>query len=258
MLAGALPYLRCPHCGAALHAAGSAIRCEAGHSFDVARQGYVDLMPPGRRPAGDTAEMVAARAAFLGAGHYEAIAEAVAAEAAGGDGCVVEVGAGTGHYVERAAAGRVAIALDTSRYALRRAARAGLAAVGCDAWRALPVRDGVASAVLCVFAPRHADELRRILAPGGRLVVVTPTPRHLAELVSSLELVTVDARKPQRLARALGEPDREQLVEERLELSREDVRALIAMGPSARHVDADAVARAAETTLSVRVAVYGR
>jgi 23S rRNA (guanine745-N1)-methyltransferase len=258
VLAGALPFLCCPHCGAALQMAGAAIRCGAGHSFDVARQGYVDLMPAGRRPAGDTAEMVAAREAFLGAGHYAPIADAVTDAAAGGDGCVVEVGAGTGYYLERAAAGRAAIALDSSRYALRRAARAGLAAVGCDAWRALPVRDGVASAVLCVFAPRNAGELRRILAPDGRIVVVTPTPRHLEELVTSLELVTVDERKPERLARALGEPERERLVEERLELSRDDVRALIAMGPSARHVDADAVARAAETTLSVRVAVYGR
>ena len=196
-----------------------------------------------------------------GGGDASATAEAGggdrSAEGTGGGRCVVEVGAGTGYYVGRAAAGRVAIALDSSRYALRRAARAGLAAVGCDAWRALPVRDGVASAVLCVFAPRNVQELRRILAPGGRLVIVTPTPRHLAELVGPLGLVTVDERKPERLARALGEPLRESLVEQRLELTREDVRALIAMGPSARHVDADAVSRAAETTLSVRVAVYG-
>jgi SAM-dependent methyltransferase len=258
VLVAALPYLRCPHCGSALEPVAGAIRCEAGHSFDVARQGYVDLMPPGRRPGGDSAEMVAAREAFLGAGHYAAIADAVAQEAAGGDGCVVEIGAGTGYYLERAAAGRVAIALDSSRYALRRAARAGLAAVGCDAWRALPVRDGTAAAALCVFAPRDADELRRILAPDGVLVVVTPTPRHLAELVEALGLVTVDERKPERLARSLGEPLRERLIEERLELSREDVRALVGMGPSARHVDLDAVARAAETTLSVRVATYGR
>jgi 23S rRNA (guanine745-N1)-methyltransferase len=274
VLAGALPFLRCPHCGAGLHEAGSAVRCDAGHSFDVARQGHVTLLPPGGKPPlGDSAAMVAAREAFLGAGHYAPIAAAVAAEVAAGPeptvatgmeaaiaaaatGCVVEVGAGTGYYLARAAGGRVGIALDSSREALRRAARDGLGAVVCDAWRALPVRDGVADAVLCVFAPRNVDEMRRILAPGGVLVVATPTPRHLAELVGPLGLVRVDERKPERLARALGEPVRERLVEARMELSREDVRALVGMGPSARHVDPDAVARPAEATLSVRVAVY--
>jgi SAM-dependent methyltransferase len=272
VLAGALPFLRCPHCGASLREAGKAIRCDAGHGFDVARQGHVTLLPPGGKPPlGDSAGMVAAREAFLEAGHYAPIAAAAADETGGGagrqadggeggarsgEGCVVEVGAGTGYYLSRAVGGRVGIALDSSRAALRRAARAGLGAVVCDAWRALPVRDGVAAAVLCVFAPRNVDEMRRILAPGGEIVVVTPTPRHLAELVRPLGLLSVDERKPERLARALGDPVRERLVEARMDLSRDDVRALVAMGPSARHVDADAVARPAEATLSVRVAVY--
>jgi 23S rRNA (guanine745-N1)-methyltransferase len=277
-----LEYLRCPHCGAGFTAAGRAIRCESGHSFDVARQGYVDLMPAGRRAAGDGAEMVAAREAFLGAGHFEAIAAAVAGEVGrgggagrtagiegGGDdrgggsgrsgaagGCVVEVGAGTGYYLARARGSLVGIALDSSRYAARRAARAGLGAVVCDVWRGLPVRDGVAAAVLCVFAPRNAVEMRRILAPGGVIVVVTPTPRHLAELVEPLGLVRVDERKPERLAASLGEPVRVREVEEELRLSREDVAALVAMGPSAHHVDAERVARPAVATLSVHVAVY--
>jgi 23S rRNA (guanine745-N1)-methyltransferase len=257
-LRDAVPYLRCPVCGGALEVAEAALRCDIGHSFDVSRNGHVTLLPSGGRPpAGDTAAMAAARAAFLGAGHYAPIAAAVAEEAAGGDGCVVEVGAGTGYYVARARGGRTGVALDSSRPALRLAAREGLGAVVCDAWRPLPVRDAVAAAVLCVFAPRNADELRRILAPAGRLIVVTPTPRHLAELVGALGLLTVDERKPERLAAAFGEPQREREVEEALALSREDVTALVAMGPSAHHVDSRLVARAAETRLSVRVAVYG-
>ena len=265
LLAGALPFLRCPHCASGLHEAGRAIRCASGHSFDVARQGYVDLMPPGRRPAGDSAEMVAAREAFLAAGHFAEVASVVAEEAgleagagdAPGDAsCVVEVGAGTGYYLSLARGDRVGIALDSSRYGLQRAARSGLGAVVCDVWRPLPVRDRVAAAVLCVFAPRNAAEMRRILAPEGRIVVVTPTPRHLAEIVGPLGLVRVDARKPERLAAALGEPARVRELERTLDLSRDDVAALIAMGPSAHHVDAARTARAAEVTLSVRVAVY--
>ena len=233
------------------------MRCGSGHRFDIARQGYVDLSGS-HRLAGDSASMVAAREAFLGAGHFDVIAEAVRAAAVEGgeDGCVVEVGAGTGYYLDRARAARAGVALDSSRYAARRAARAGLGAVVCDVWRPWPVRDRVAAAVLCVFAPRNAAEMRRVLAAGGVIVVVTPTPRHLAELVEPLGLVRVDERKPERLSAALGEPVREREIEAELDLSRDDVASLIAMGPSAHHVDAERVAHAAVATLSVRVAVY--
>ena len=70
--------LRCPHCGAALDLEGPIARCAAGHSFDVARQGYLNLLPGNARTGtADTAAMVRARAAFLAAGHYAPIAAAV-------------------------------------------------------------------------------------------------------------------------------------------------------------------------------------
>ena len=87
---------RCPHCGETLEVGERAWRCANGHSFDVARQGYVALE---RKPArGDTAEMVAARVAFLEAGHYGPIAEAIVA-AAGAAQTVVDLGAGPGYYL---------------------------------------------------------------------------------------------------------------------------------------------------------------
>jgi 23S rRNA (guanine745-N1)-methyltransferase len=276
-LAGALAHLRCPHCAAGLALDGASVRCAAGHAFDVARQGYVNLAPAGRPPLrGDTAAMVAARAAFLGAGHFDPIADAVAAQAraaAGVAGCVADLGAGTGHHLARVLErlpDRVGLALDSSRFALRRAARAHrrIGAVACDAWRALPVRDATAAVVLSVFAPRGAEEIARILAPGGALVLVTPTDRHLAELVAALGLLRVDERKAQRVQETVGtllEPVRQATCELTLELGADDARALAQMGPSAHHIDARslderlaALGEPVRVGVSVRVAVFRR
>jgi 23S rRNA (guanine745-N1)-methyltransferase len=68
-------YLRCPYCGACVCRDGGSLRCAAGHVFDIARQGYVSLLPAGARgDHGDSAAMVQARADFLAAGHYAGIA----------------------------------------------------------------------------------------------------------------------------------------------------------------------------------------
>src|SRR5215469_6433587 len=221
-----VPYLTCAHCDAALARAGGSLRCRAGHVFDIARQGYVSLIPAGARvPAGDTAAMVAARAAFLTAGHFASLAAELgraAAEAAypagpggpAGAGCVVDVGAGTGYYLAAVLdrlPDRAGLALDVSRFSLRRAARAHprIGAVRCDAWRRLPVADGAAT-----------------LSPHFELA----------------------ARREHRAV---------------LPLDRTAVGALAAMGPSSWHTDgpalADAVAQLAEqtpVTLAVTLSVY--
>jgi 23S rRNA (guanine745-N1)-methyltransferase len=249
VLPAVVELLACPYCGQPLAAAGRALACPAGHRFDLARQGYVSLLPRGvaRGPTGDTAGMVAARDRFLSAGHYAPLTRALLAAAAGaGPGAVLDVGAGTGHHLAAlldAGPDRVGVALDASRYAARRAARAHprAGAVVADAWRALPVRTGAAGLVLDVFSPRNGPETARVLAPGGTLLVVTPAADHLAELVAALGLLTVDERKDERLAGAL-EPHLEPVdrTEHRwpLRLPVADAVAAAAMGPSAHHLDA--------------------
>ena len=261
-LAGALGHLRCPHCAADLVLADGSVRCARGHSFDVARQGYVNLAPVGGPPLrGDSATMVAAREAFLGAGHFDAITGALGdeaeAEAAAVPGCVVDLGAGTGHHLARVLErlpGRAGVALDSSKFALRRAARAHarIGAVACDAWRELPLRDATAAVVLSMFAPRGGAEIARVLAPGGALVLVAPTARHLAELVEPLGLLHVDPRKDERVEETVGahlRRIRRSEIEAALSLDREAVRALARMGPSAHHLD--------EATLDQRAAGLG-
>jgi 23S rRNA (guanine745-N1)-methyltransferase len=241
-----LPLLRCPHCGAGLGRgeAGDTVRCDDAHTFDIARQGYLSLLTGEGTPhAGDTAEMVAARERFLGAGHFDPLAEALA-EVARGPACIVDLGAGTGWYLSRvldAWPGATGLALDLSKPALRRAARAHprLAAVACDVWRPLPVRNAVAAVVLNVFAPRGATEIARVLAPGGVAVLVTPQPDHMRELAQPLGLLTVDEHKEIRLADrldpALPIADRREL-RWTLRLDHAGARDAAAMGPSAFHV----------------------
>jgi 23S rRNA (guanine745-N1)-methyltransferase len=265
-----IPYLVCPHCGGDLRRAGGSLRCPAAHSFDIARQGYVSLLPAA---GGDTAAMVRARGDFLAAGYFSGLAAELSrsASAASGTGCVADVGAGTGYHLAAVLdrmPGRAGLALDSSKFALRRAARAHprIGAVGCDVWRPLPVADSAAALVLNVFAPRHGPELRRILDPAGTLLVVTPARDHLEEIVSPLGLLTVDQRKPERLAEKLepyfGLASRREHTET-LSLPRRAVAELVAMGPSSWHVDGTALgARLAKlpepvpVTLAVTLSAY--
>ena len=252
MLDDVIPWLRCPQCGASLERSAAALRCPAGHAFDVARQGYVSLLAGGLAPVGDTAAMVQARTEFLAAGHYARLADAVALaagdladvaeNAAGG---VADIGAGTGYYLAAVLdrqPGRAGLALDASKFAARRAARAHprIGAVVADVRARLPIADGAAAMALSVFAPRPAAELRRILPPAGRLLVVTPDPDHLGELAGPLGLLAVDPRKEERLTARLGPYF--DLVTQRqhrfgVALGHRDVAAAVGMGPSSWHAD---------------------
>jgi 23S rRNA (guanine745-N1)-methyltransferase len=274
-----VPFLACPHCGQGLSLGDGMLRCSTGHAFEVARHGYVSLLhgSGARRAAGDTLAMVRAREEFLGAGHLAALSRHIAAAAATAvdgpaeTGCVVDAGAGTGHHLASVLGRlphRAGLALDASRHALRRALRAHprIGAVLCDVWRPLPVRDGAAALVMNVFAPRNAAEMRRVLRPAGALLTVTPTGRHLHELVTGLGLLTVDERKQDRLSAQLGphfELAARETHEELLLLDHRGVEAVVGMGPNAWHTDAAGLRRRIagmpeplSVTLSVTVSVH--
>lgn len=256
--------LACPVCRAPLTAADAALRCPAGHSFDVARQGYVNLLGHAAPANADTAAMVAARERFLAAGHYDRIAAALA-DWLGRCRRVLEVGAGTGFYLARvldAAPEAVGLACDISVAAVKRAARAHprMTAVVADTWAGLPVLTGAVDAVLCVFAPRNPAEFARVLAPGGLTLVVTPNPGHLVQLRQAYHLLGIESDKQGRLERNVGghlEPVTTQRLCYPVDLTGEEASDLIGMGPNAFHAAAEA-RRGLAVDVNVQLTLFRR
>ena len=190
--------LACPLDGAPLKRIGAAWRCAAGHSFDVASQGYTNLLPVQKKRSldpGDSKEMVAARRRFLEAGFYQPIAAAVSRAVLAGlpsgvSASCLDAGCGEGYYLRQLAAVAAGsgqalelLGLDISKWAVLAAARQGPGApwvVGSNA--KLPAGDGSLDRVLCLFGFPVYGEFARVLKPGGQLLLVDAGPEHLREL----------------------------------------------------------------------------
>ena len=180
----------CPVCGRELMCGAQVWRCAEGHSFDVARQGYVNLLTVDRKHSlhpGDTREMVAARRAFLDAGHYEPIARTLCelvARFAPGAGSVLDAGCGEGYYLSQLV-GRIPSlwGIDISKEAVRYAAVREKKAHWLTATAAhLPFADGTFDCVLSMFALTAAGEFYRVLKPTGVFVQVLAGQGHLPAL----------------------------------------------------------------------------
>jgi 23S rRNA (guanine745-N1)-methyltransferase len=279
VLAAALAAVRCPVCAGRLARRGLQLRCERGHCFDIARQGYVNLAGGGRPAANaDASAMVAARARFLDRGHYAPIAAALTSLAvsdgsgSAGSGVVLDLAGGTGYYLAallEALPGSVGVCLDLSKPALRRAASAHprSVALGADVWQPFPLADGSAAIVMSVFGPRNAGETMRVLTRGGIFLLVTPTASHLAEVIGPLRMLSVDAAKADRLAARMTGLDRvaAEPLSYQAALTHADLGDLVSMGPSAHHIDPDQLASRIEplpeplwVTVSVMVSTYRR
>lgn len=264
MLSHIVDILADPNDGTALSGADdfSRLVSESGHSFDVAKQGYVTLAAgAGLKHKGDDMDMVNARETYLAMGHFAPFVEAVtgavqdaldsAPLAESKPASLLEVGAGTGYYLAHtldSIAEARGVGLDISPHAAKHLAKCHprVGAVVADVWERLPIRDESVDAISVVFAPRNPAEFQRVLAPGGQVIVLTPGAGHLDELREPLGMLGVEEGKVERMYEQ-AEGFLEQVADPvdisfPIELDKASVAAQVGMSPSARHISAGELA----------------
>lgn len=170
--------------------------CENGHSYDVAKQGYVNLLPVQNKRSkdpGDSKAMVQARRKYLEEGHYLPLARALAdIVLEQGDQTLLDAGCGEGYYLrylveqaEQKGTELSVAALDISKWAVQAAAKQDKRLSWIVASNnAIPLADNSVDTILCVFGFPVEAEFKRVLKPGGRLIMVDPAVNHLTELKS--------------------------------------------------------------------------
>jgi 23S rRNA (guanine745-N1)-methyltransferase len=228
-----------------------ALTCARGHNYDVARRGYVSLLPPRKGHAvGDDPDMVRARARVEEAGHLRPLTSVLAETALTTVGTearlVLDTGAGTGRHLarcpRRAAArhwhrlGRLLLCFPSGGQGAPSAA-----AVRADAWREIPLRDRTVDLALSVYAPRNGLELARVLRRDATLIVVSAAPGHIQEL-RPLHTIGVNPRKSDRFSRQLSTwfpPVNTDQIVWTLKLTREQAAAVLGMVPAAKHLKPD-------------------
>lgn len=192
----------CPVCRAELERNGSSFRCSAGHSFDIAAKGYVNLLLSNMMNAklpGDNKLMVNARAEFLGKGYYshlsDAVRKAVWEHFAGGT--LIDAGCGEGYYTEniyfmlkeKNEDFRL-LGIDISKFACAHAARRFKGDDRCLIAAAsifhIPMADGAADTMVTMFAPFCREEIYRVIRTGGTLIMAIPAEEHLMSLKSAI------------------------------------------------------------------------
>lgn len=232
----------CPICLQALQKLGdeNCWACVDGHRFDIAREGYVNLLPAQHKRSkqpGDSKEMLMARRRFHDADLYHPLAEAIAERATESAAhSVLDIGCGEGYYGQRILESSDSVALfgiDIAKSGVRLAAKRFPSAQFAVASSArLPLADNSMDFAFQVFAPVSDSELRRVCKTGGHYLEAGPVGQHLLELKQAL----YDEVRPYSAApRSIDgtELESEQTVAFRHTLKREQIADLIQMTPFA-------------------------
>jgi SAM-dependent methyltransferase len=195
--------LTCPLCHDALRPAEKSYRCAQGHSFDLAKEGYLSLLH-GRQKGegrGDTKAMILARDRVHRAGVFDPLVTALQGlPLAAPVDRMLELGCGEGFFlghVARAHRVTTSYGLDLSVDAVKLAARSHQATLilRADLLQPLPFADGSLDLVQSIFAPRPWAGIKRVLRPGGYALIVHPEPDHWQELRAFLPLAAIGEEK---------------------------------------------------------------
>ena len=273
--------LACPIDGLPIEMHGAQRRCAAGHSFDMAREGYCNFLVvqhKASRDPGDSKHMVAARRRFLDAGHFEPIADLVfdavrncAKSVEGAAFNIVDAGCGEGYYLDHV--GRLAAAspqagtlglagIDVSKWAVKAAARREVPATWLVANNRIPpFLDGSVDLVLCLFGFPIWEGFKKTQKPGGHVLLVDPAADHLLEL-REIIYPTVQRSTPPPLTQAEAAGyglEHEQEVRFSVTLTdAEAIQDLLAMTPHAHRMPQDrrqALAELSSLSVTVNVAI---
>ena len=193
----------CPVCGQKLKKGEKSYICREGHSFDISRKGYVNLLTTkGRNPvkSGDNKDMIRARRAFLDSGAYEPLAQKIGQLTAEltvdiKEPVIIDAGCGEGYYTciyAKANPTAALIGIDISKHGIdhaasrARSARTENVRFAVASAFSLPVREECADVIISCFAPVSNDEYARVLKKGGKLIIACPTEKHLLGLKNVL------------------------------------------------------------------------
>ncbi len=173
----------CPICGGKLFKTENALKCLKAHSFDISKQGYVNLlMSGGGGRHGDDKLMVAARKSFLEKGYYSPLKNALC-EIVGEGRSILDSGCGEGYYTCALSEDNEVCGIDISKEALKTAAKkCPNSEFAVSSISAIPLPVSSVDVVTNVFAPENLNEFFRVLKNGGRYITAVPLEKHLFSL----------------------------------------------------------------------------
>ena len=247
--------LICPVCGNQLVKKDKSYICSQSHSFDIARQGYVNLLTVSQKHSltpGDTREQVLSRREFLEAGFYAPIAESLvdAAKEFGACGPILDVGCGEGYYSSMLsqALGAPLVGLDISKEAVRCAAGKYKGPLWLCATAAhIPVADHSAGVLTSLFALTLPEEFHRVLKPGGLFLQVLAAEDHLMGLKSIIYEQLIHRPKDSHPKFPGFEKIASRDIRFSFTVEGEAVRQLFSMTPHVYRVGKEGVRRLSET-----------